>query len=519
MSLRAEQLPDDIEALKELVLSQHQQAQQYKDQAEQHRQRIGYLEEQLRLLVHKRFGASSERNTDQLGLFNEAEAPVEETEANEPSIEVGTHTRRRGKRAPLPDVLPRVEVVHDLAEHEKVCPQDGHALHEIAREVSEQLDVIPAKVHVIRHVRIKYGCRCCEQTVKTAPMPPQPIPKSQASAGLLAHIAVSKYVDALPLYRQSAMWARVGVQLDRTTLANWMVKVGELLQPLINLLQERLLAGSLIRMDETTVQVLHEPGRAAEAKSYMWVRVGGDPPHRIILFDYEPTRHSETPKRLLAGFNGVLLTDGYEGYGAAVREHTLVHAGCWAHARRKFDEAVKARAKSKQAGGGKAGKGLATINKLYQIERGLKEASAPERHRARQSTAKPIVEELHAWLRASLPQVPPTSLTGKALHYLHGQWPKLVRYLENGNVPMDNNAAENAIRPFVLGRKNWLFANSQSGARSSAAIYSVIQTAKANGLEPFGYLKHVLTQLPKADSVEDIEALLPFDSAVNRAIA
>lgn len=517
MSLRAEQLPDDVDALKELVLSQQAQVLQYQKESSLHQNRVAYLEEQLRLLLHKRFGASSERNADQLGLFNEAETPVEQAEDNEPPSEVSTHTRRRGKRAPLPDVLPRVEVVHELAEHERRCPQDGHALHEIGREVSEQLDVIPAKIQVIRHVRIKYGCRCCERTVKTAPMPAQPLPKSQASPGLLAHIAVAKYVDALPLYRQAGMWARVGVELDRTTLANWMVKVGELLQPLLNLLQDRLLAGPLIRMDETTVQVLNEPGRAAESTSYMWVRVGGDPPQRIILFDYEPTRHSATPKRLLAGFSGVLLTDGYEGYGAAVREQGLAHAGCWAHARRKFDEALKARAKSKQ-GGGKAGKGLAFIGKLYQIEHGLKDASAQQRYQARQASAKPIVEELRAWLDASIAQVPPTSLTGKALHYLHGQWPKLVRYLDDGHIPMDNNLAENAIRPFVLGRKNWLFANSQAGARSSAAIYSIIQTAKANGLEPFGYLKHVLTQLPKADSLEDIEALLPFGSTVNCAL-
>ncbi len=505
MTLSAEQLPDDVDALKQLVLS-------YQGKATHQQQRITYLEEQLRLLVQRRFGASSEQHhLDQLGLFNEAESSEREAEAdgNEDPITVTPHQRRRGKRAPLPDILPRVEVIHDLTDEDKVCPHDGHALHEIGREVSEQLDVIPAKIQVLRHVRLKYGCRCCEQTVKMAPLPPQPIPKSQASPGLLAHIAVSKYVDALPLYRQVEMWRRVGVELDRSTFASWMIKVGELLTPLINLLQDKLLSGPLIHMDETTVQVLNEPGRSAQNKSYMWLRMSGDPPHRLILFDYQPTRHSETPKQLLEGFQGTLVTDGYEGYNAAVRENSLVHAGCWAHVRRKFDEAVKARAQGKQAGAGRAGKALSFIGKLYRIEREIKDKTFDERRAVRQEQSTPITEELRAWLEASLPQVAPQSLTGKALNYLHNQWPKLIRYLDDGRIPMDNNSAENAIRPFVMGRKAWLFSNSQAGAKSSAAIYSLIQTAKANGLEPFAYLKHVLTELPKAQTVENVERLLP----------
>ncbi len=323
MSFVAEQqLPDDINALKQLVLS-------YQGKATDQQQRIHYLEEQLRLLLQKRFGASSEQHhIDQYGLFNEAEAPIDaDQESVDEVVIIEPHQRRRGKRAPLPDVLPRVDVIHDLSESEKVCPHDGHVLHEIGRDVSEQLDVIPAKIQVIRHVRLKYGCRCCEQTIKTAPLPPQPIPKSQASPGLLAYIAVSKFLDALPLYRQVEIWQRLGVKLDRTTFANWMIKVGELLIPLINLLQEKLLSGPLIHMDETTLQVLNEPGRTAQQKSYMWVRLGGKPPNRIILFDYYPTRHSDVPKQLLADYHGSLITDGYEGYNAVVREQSLTHAG------------------------------------------------------------------------------------------------------------------------------------------------------------------------------------------------
>lgn len=517
MTLIAEELPDDVDALKRLVLNQQAEIHAtqdalhaFKSQTDDQQQRICYLEEQLRLLLQKRFGASSEQQSiDQLGLFNEGEAIEEEGAESDKNIMVQPHQRRRGKRAPLPDILPRIEVIHDLNAADKVCSHDGHALHEIGREVSEQLDVIPAKIQVIRHVRITYGCRCCEQTVKTAPLPPQPIPKSQASPGLLAHIAVSKYVDALPLYRQVEMWRRVGVDLDRSTFANWMIKVGDLLTPLINLMQERLLSGPLIHMDETTVQVLKEPGRSAQNKSYMWLRLGGDPPNRMILFDYQPTRHSDTPRQLLHGFNGVLVTDGYDGYNAVVRENTLTHAGCWAHVRRKFDEAIQARGKGKHAKTGKAHQAIALIGKLYQIEREISDNTAAQRKITRQQTSKPIIEQLQTWLETSLPQVAPQSLTGKALHYLHSQWPKLIRFLDDGRIPMDNNPAENAIRPFVMGRKAWLFSNSQAGANSSANIYSVIQTAKANGLEPFTYLKHVLTELPKAETVEDIERLLP----------
>ena len=246
MSSQANQLPNDVEALKTLVLDLQAKQQQQHRKEQHYQKRISYLEEEIRLMLQKRFGASSEKlDITQLGLFNEAEAPEsdQEEQSDTAATQVAGYQRKRGKRAPLPDFLPRIDEIHDLSDEEKVCPHDGHALHRIGEQVSEQLDVIPAKIQVIRHVRIKYGCRCCEQTVKTAQLPAQPIPKSQASPGLLAYTAVSKYIDALPLYRQVAMWSRVGVDLDRTTLANWMIKVGELLVPIYNLLQDKLLAG------------------------------------------------------------------------------------------------------------------------------------------------------------------------------------------------------------------------------------------------------------------------------------
>ena len=233
------------------------------------------------------------------------------------------------------------------------------------------------------------------------------------------------------------------------------------------------------------------------------------PPNRIILFDYAPSRSGEVPKALLSGFTGTLVTDGYEGYNAVVKQQSLTHAGFWVHARRKFDEALKSRQKGKLSKGGKASRALNMIGKLYQIERATKAMTPDERLALRQEKAKPILEEFRQWLDSSLNQVPPKTLTGKALQYLHNQWDKLQVFMTDGRVPMDNNVAENVIRPFVIGRKNWLFSNSQSGAKSSAAIYSVIQTAKANGLEPHAYLSCVLAELPKVETLEQIEALLP----------
>jgi len=377
--------------------------------------------------------------------------------------------------------------------------------------VSEQLEFIPAKLRVLRHVRPKYACKTCRTGIQTAPMPPQPIPKGLASPTLLAHVAVSKYADGLPLYRQEAMFRRLGIDLPRASLANWMVKMGELVQPLVNLLRDELLASGFVQCDETRYQVLKEPGKVATSQSYLWVQHAPDP--GIVLYDYDPSRSAEVPKRLLAGFEGILQTDGYEGYGAMGREPGITHVGCWAHARRKFDEALKAQKSStkrkRSVKESKALQGLAFIQKLYKIERQIQDKPPDERHRVRQERSRPVMEKLRAWLTAAMPRVPPQSLTGKALTYLDSQWPKLVRVLDNGRVPLDTNGVENAIRPFVVGRKNWLFADTVRGAEASANLYSVIETAKRSGLEPFAYLRHVLAQLPSATTFDEVDALLP----------
>ena len=298
-------------------------------------QTIALLIEQVRILKHKHFGRSSEHlSPDQIALlFNEAESAIAQTVSPTVSQEI-TYTVTRKKhsgRRFLPPALPRVIVNHDLPESEKVCPRDGTPLHRVGEVVSEQLDIVPMRIQVIRHVRHSYGCRCCGETIKTASLPPQPIPQSIASPGTLAHLAVAKYAEHLPLYRQEQILKRHGLDITRATLAQWMMDLGTLITPLINLLQDRLVEGPLIQMDETPVQVLQEVGKPATSQSYMWVRRGGPPNHPIILFDYHPSRSGRVARDLLEGYSGILQTDGYGGYDAFGHYPDIVHAGCLAH--------------------------------------------------------------------------------------------------------------------------------------------------------------------------------------------
>lgn len=499
-------LPDDPDHLKALLSDTINQLAERESE-------VIRLQEQLNLALHRRFGKSSEKNPGQHELFDEPEQiveeevnPVNDSEEIE-TISVPAHQRKTRGRKALPEHLPRVDVIHDIDEADKFCDTDGHALHKIGEDISEQLEIIPAKIQVIRNIRIKYGCRACETGIKTAPMPAQLIPKSMATAGLLAYIATSKYVDALPLYRQEQMFKRIGVELSRATLAFWMIQVGKALAPLIVLLEETLLSARVIHMDETPVQVLNEPDREAQSQSYMWVRMGGIADHPIVLFNYDQSRSSEVPRRLLEGFEGHLMTDGYAGYHAVTRKG-ITGIGCWAHARRKFKEAEKVQGKSK--GSGKAHLAISEIQKLYVIERQIADKPPDEKQTIRQARAGPILDKMRDWLDKSRTQVPPKGTLGKALAYLDGEWPRLIRYVADGCLPIDNNPCENAIRPFVIGRKNWLFSQSQAGVEASAAIYSLIETAKRSGHEPWHYLNHVLAELPTTNA-DDLEKLLPHN--------
>jgi transposase len=506
-------LPEDVEALQALVTSLRQTTQEQQEKIQRQSSVIEQLVEQIKLGRHKQFGPSSEQWRDQMWLFNEAEAIAdaepcgEEAEADTGTIEVPAHRRKRGGRKVLPPELPRIEVIHELPMSERTCAHDGAELEIIGESVTEQLDIIPAQVRVIRHIRRKYACPCCDGTILTAPLPAQPIPKSRVSPGLLAYIITNKYVDALPLYRQQQIFDRLGVEISRSNLASWVIQAGRLVQPLINLMRDRLLAGGYIQMDETTIQVLKEPGKTAQSQSYLWVQRGGPPEHPLILYDYDPSRSQSVPKRLLDGFEGYLQTDGYAGYEAVGAWPKVIQVGCFAHARRKFHEATRGQSKKRKST--IAWRGMKYIQALYGIEREVKDAKPEVRYQARREKANPILAEMRAWLDEVLPQVPPTTLTGKALNYLHSQWPKLDRYLDDSRLYIDNNWVENAIRPFVVGRKNFLFCDTVSGAHASANLYSLIETAKANGREPYAYLRQVFTELPGAKTVEQIEALLP----------
>jgi len=488
------QLPDDVDLLKSLVIDQLARNEQLSAQNQRYKAQVLTLQEQLNLALARRYAASSEKiSPDQYRLFDEAETDTEVAWEDDKII-VPAHSRKKGGRKKLPENLPRVEVVHELSGDELICPFDGATLTEIGAVTSEQLDIIPARIQVIRHTRKQYACSC-GQSIKTAALPQQPIPKSMASPGLLAHITVSKYQDALPLYRQETILRRIGVDIPRVTMANWMIQVGILIQPLINLLRDRLLEYDIIQMDETTVQVLKEPGKRAQSKSYIWVQRGGPPAQPVVLYDYDPGRSAEVPQRLLGDFKGYLQADAYSGYNAVVAANGLTRLGCMAHARRKFTDAIKAQGRNKKRG--KAHRGLALIRKLYRVERQARKLKPQERYARRQKYARPVFDELHSWLDKTLPQIPPSSATGQALNYLHNEWDRLIRYLDDGRLEIDNNLAENAIRPFVIGRRNWLFSTSVKGVKSSANLYSLLECAK--------------TELPKAGSVEAIEALLPGD--------
>jgi transposase len=533
-------LPDDINQLKELVMSVRSdlviQNKTIEDNSKtiednsktinenskaikESRSEIVRLHEIIKLFQGKIFGKSSEKSPDQAELFDEVEveslspedlmaysaAEDVESEQIEPTIK----SKVKSGRKPLPKKLKRIVIEHDLSNHEKICDCGCQKTH-IGDEVSEQLDIIPAVIQVIQHRRKKYACKTCEGKIQVAALPPQAIPKSNASPGLLAHIAVAKYQDGLPLFRLEVIFARLGIHLPRNTMANWMIKCRELLQPLYNILNDQLLESGYIHMDETPVQVLNEPDKTAESKSYMWVRKTGDPNKPIVLFDYASSRKADVAQSLLPDYQGYLQTDDYAGYNKVAQTEGVTQLGCFAHTRRKFVDAQKV-APSIKGKVSKADMAVHLIAKLYAIEKEIKDKSIEERYEIRQKKSKPQLEKIKEWLDKSLRGTLPKGKSGIALSYMNKNWIKLTEYITDGRLNIDNNPVENAIRPFAIGRKNWLFSDSQKGADASAMLYSMIETAKANNIEPYQYLRAVFTKLPQAESVKDIEKLFPWN--------
>jgi len=500
----------DVEELRRTVVSQ-QQALQSQEKT------INVLKEEIRLLKHRLFGHKADRwSTEEVRqgrLFNEAEAGAAELLAKEqpPSISVAAHTRRPRGRRPLPENLPREEVVHDIPEEQKVCGCCGKPLTRIGEETNEKLKLIPQRLIAVRHIRPKYACRECQGvvenvTIKIAEPPEELIPKSMATAELLAYLLASKYVDGLPFYRQEKILARVGVDLSRATMCHWAILIGKRLEPLVELLGKRIRAGPYVQIDETTLQVLKEPGRAAESKSYMWVYRGGEPGKPSLVYQYFPSRSGDVPFEFLDDYKGHVQTDGYKGYEKVGSKPGVLMLGCWAHARRKFVEVTKA-----NTAGHNAHDMLELIRRLYEVEHVAEQNKlvAVQIAELRQQKAQPILTEIKKQLDALNEQTPPQGVLGKAVGYALGQWDRLTRYVENGILHPDNNLAENAIRPFVVGRKAWLFCDTPAGAYASAAIYSVIESAKANGHEPYWYLRFLLDRLVSAKTTEDHEKLLP----------
>jgi transposase len=493
--------------------------------------KVRWFEEQFRLAKHHQFGTSSEKTQQELILlqqqvlvqpllFNEAEAEAAPA-IKEPTVEkiaVRRPTQPRHRETQLEN-LPVEKIEYRLPVEEQVCSCCGNALHEMSTEVRQELKIIPAQAKVVKHVRVVYACRHCQQNeiqtpIITAPMPAPVVPGSLVSPSAMAFIMTQKYVDGLPLYRQEQQLARLGVELSRQTMANWMLLGSQRwLRLLYDRMHEHLLAQDILHADETTVQVLREPGRLAESTSYMWLYRSGRAGPAMVLYDYQTTRAGKHPSRFLTGFKGYLHVDGYAGYHDL---QDVVLVGCWAHARRKFTEALKALPAEHRHAEVVAKEGLAFCNRLFAIERELMSATPEERYIARLKKSGPLLEEFLVWLKQQGPKVLPKSSFGQAIKYCRNQWDKLTAFLQDGRLELDNNRSERSIKPFVIGRKNWLFSNTPRGASASARIYSLVETAKENDLNPLSYLTYIFEKMPNADvtDLKVLDELLPWSSTL-----
>ena len=487
---------------REATIARHEQELHYRQT------RIDALLFELARLKRWRFGAQSEQLTAQQrqlfeeGLTEDIQTLEQALEALPPAISVpAAPTASPPRRQPLPAHLPRIEHRYERVDCQcDVCQQP---LTIIGEDVSEQLDCEPIRFFVHRHIRPKYACRQC-QTVTAAPLPAQVIDKGVAAPGLLAQVLISKYQDHQPLYRQETLYQRSGIALSRSTLAGWVGACGVALQPLVDALAAHLRGHTVLHADETPVAVL-APGAGRTHRAYLWAYRSG-PLHTApaVVFDFQMSRAGKHAQAFLAGYSGALMVDDYAGYKALFAAGAVTELACLAHVRRKFFE-LHAANKSLVAS-----QALDAIGRLYQIERQAAGLSAQERQALRLTEAKPVLDAWRVWLIETRGRVPDSSGTAKAIDYALRRWTALLRYLDDGTYPIDNNPVENAIRPIALGRKNWLFAGTESAGRRAAAILSLIESAKLNGHDPFAYLRDVLTRLP-THPYRRLDELLPFN--------
>jgi transposase len=465
-----------------------------------YRQRIDWLTRRL-------FGKRSEKfDPATLQFFGEpfdgmpesAEEASGEKKTPEPETKMKPVAARKSHgRKPLPQDLPRERREYDVSEAEKICPCCGEAKQRICEDVTEQLEYVPASIYVIQHVRPKYACKACQGHVSQAEKPAQAIEKGLPGPGLIAHVITGKYCDHLPLHRQESILARHGVDLSRSTLCDWMMDSATLLEPLVRAMQKQTLQSAVINTDDTPVPVQskHNTHRA-----HLWVYVG-DRDHPYTIFDFTWTRDREGPKKFLEHYEGYLQADAFPGYDNLYEKKPIVEVGCWAHARRYFFEA-------KETDPVRAHDALARIRKMYEVEADARELDDDERRTMRRERTVPILEAFGKWLQENRPQVLPKSPMGQAIAYAQNHWIALGRFTSDGLLAIDNNAAERALRPVCLGRRNWLFAGSERGGHAAAILYSLVQSAKRHGLDPFAYLRDVLEILP-ALSHKQIALLFP----------
>jgi transposase len=475
---------------------------------------IGHMQHQLERLLRRRYGRSSEKiDPDQLLLFAadilaEPDAtPATESEPGPagdapPSPAPEASPRRKGHgRKPLPAHLERRRVVHDVPPEELTCPDCGARREPFGEEVREQLDYIPASLVVIQHARPKYACKACQANVIIADRLPEPIEKGLPGPGLLAQVIVSKYADHLPLYRQERILAREGVAISRQTMCGWMARCAELLKPIYDAMVKAVLKSKAIQTDDTPVDVL-DPGREGTRTGRIWIAIG-DRDHRYWVYDFTPDRSGDGPARFFKDYQGYLQADAYSGYDALFKSGKVLEVGCWAHARRKFHEA-------RTTDPPRAHVALAYIRRLYAVEADAKEAELDDdaRRVLRQERSVPILGELFAWLEGLRGQVLPKSPMGEAIGYALNHKVALLRYTEQGFLEIDNNASERGEKTIAIGRGNWLFFGSEGGGATAAILFSLTETCKGLGVEPWAYLRDVLDRV-STHPASRIEELLP----------